>query len=101
MRLSDQRRFRAGFQERGENRERFANLMESRSIWPPGPVQAPVGTADLPPLATFSCWGRKPLGHTWAWGQLEASCCPQALGPVASTQWQPTGGEAQACHLLP
>lgn len=76
--------------------------MESQSIWPPGPVQAHSGhDEDLRHGPRYSCWGRRPLGHTWVWGQPEASCCPKP-GPCGlRAVMRPLGEESQALHLPP
>lgn len=80
---------RQGSRREGRNRERFANLMESQPIWPPGPVQAPAGHGRPPATG-----GRReaPWSHPGL-GSARSLLLPPSPGPCGlRAVTEPMGG---------
>ena len=72
---------RQGSRREGRNRERFANLMESQSIWPPGPVQAPGGHGRPPATGHLLLLGKEAPWSHLGLGSARSLLLPPSPGP--------------------
>lgn len=72
---------RQGSRREGRNRERFANLMESQSIWPPGPVQAPGGHGGPPATGHLLLLGKEAPWSHLGLGSARSLLLPPSPGP--------------------